>query len=257
MKVRAKKHLGQHFLHDDNIAGRVAGSLSSPPETTVLEIGPGTGNLTRHLLERYPGLYVIEIDKESVDYLKAHFPALHGHIIEEDFLKWDLRAFAGGETLAVTGNFPYHISTQILFKVWEHKDTVHEFSGMFQREVARRITAPHGSKTYGILSVLLQLWYDTEYLFEVAPGAFQPPPKVQSAVIRMTRKTNGIPSVDEAKLKTVVKTAFGLRRKTLKNSLKSLPIPAELTEDSIFALRAEQLSPTDFVRLTKMVERYI
>ncbi len=253
--VRAKKHLGQHFLKDDNIAFKIAAQLSGDGYDKVLEIGPGTGKLTRHLLQKNFDLYTVEVDRESIEYLNLHFPELSGRVIEENFLRMDLDTFSRGNAFAVTGNLPYNISSQILFKVLDNKHLIPEFVGMFQREVAQRIAAHEGSKTYGILSVLIQLNYQVEYLFEVPPQVFLPPPKVHSAVIRLKRKEASEQAYDEQLLRKIVKQAFGLRRKTLKNALKSFPIPDKLQEDNIFAKRPEQLSPQDFVRLTKMLER--
>ncbi len=253
--VRAKKHLGQHFLKDDNIAFKIAAQLSGEGYEKVLEIGPGTGKLTRHLLHRNFDLYTVEVDRESIEYLGTHFPKLNGRVIDENFLHMDLEQFAQGNAFAVTGNLPYNISSQILFKVLDNKHLIPEFVGMFQREVAQRIAAHEGSKTYGILSVLIQLNYHVEYLFEVPPQVFLPPPKVHSAVIRLKRKEAPEQAYDEQLLRKIVKQAFGLRRKTLKNALKSFRIPDKLQEDNIFAKRPEQLPPQDFIRLTNMLER--
>jgi 16S rRNA (adenine1518-N6/adenine1519-N6)-dimethyltransferase len=209
------------------------------------------------LLERFENVHVVEIDRDSVAYLKKHFPLPAENIREEDFLKMDLKAFADGGTIAVTGNFPYNISSQIVFKVLEKRELVPVFTGMFQKEVAERITARHGNKTYGILSVLAGIWYEREYLFDVPPQVFYPQPKVHSAVIRLTAKQDTPAGINWELLKKIVKTSFGMRRKVLRNSLKAFNIPGELKEDSIFARRPEQLSPDEFVELTGRIEKYL
>lgn len=251
MKVRAKKHLGQHFLNDESIAKKIADSLDFQHSDKVLEIGPGMGVLTKFLLQKDLDLWVVEIDHESVDYLQAHYLRLSGKIINSDFLKMDLEKRFEGASLAIIGNFPYNISSQIVFKVLEYKDLVPEFSGMFQKEVAQRIAEKPGSKTYGILSVLCQAYYDVEYLFTVPPTVFSPPPKVDSGVIRMTLKKEPFEIPDKRFFFKVVKTAFNQRRKTLRNSLKSFNISDKLKENAIFALRPEQLSVTQFIDLTR------
>jgi len=247
MNVRPKKHLGQHFLIDENIAAKIAGSLVVDTQN-VLEIGPGKGVLTKHLLDKEYNLKVIEIDKESVDYLSAHFPQLKGKIISGDFLRYDLsKDFS--ESYSIIGNFPYNISSQILFNVLKYKGQIPEVVGMFQKEVAERIASPPGNKQYGILSVLLKAYYDIEYLFTVSEHVFQPPPKVKSAVIRLTRHTTSYPGVDEKLFFRIVKAGFNQRRKTLRNSLKNAGFPAEKLEDDIFSKRAEQLSVDEFLEL--------
>jgi len=252
--VTPKKHLGQHFLTDLNIAKKIAGTLEGENYKKILEIGPGMGVMTQYLLGRPDKeIFVNEIDKESVEYLKKNFPALKDRIIEGDFLKLDLGNLFPGEEMAITGNFPYNISTQIVFKVLENMDKVPEFSGMFQKEVSERITSPHGNKTYGILSVLTQNYYDADYLFSVSEKVFNPPPKVKSGVIRLTRKKE-IPDIDYNFFKNVVKTAFNQRRKTLRNSLKSYHLSDNLKQDSIFAKRPEQLSPQEFLELAKKIK---
>ncbi len=253
--IKAKKHLGQHFLHDDNTAQKIVDSLKSHCKT-VVEVGPGMGVLTKKLLlKNIPNFYVIEIDTESVDYLKEAFPELDGKIISDDFLKLDLSSISNNE-MAIIGNFPYNISTQIMFKVLEHKDIVKEAVGMFQKEVARRIVCPPGTKEYGILSVLIQAWYNVEYLFSVSRGVFAPPPKVESGVIRITRNNTISLPCDEVLFKRVVKTAFNQRRKTLNNSLKALGFPISLPPK--FAKeRPEQLSVNQFVELTQHIEESI
>lgn len=255
MSVRAKKHLGQHFLTDENIARKIAGILSLEGYDRVLEIGPGMGVLTKYLLERTEGLSVIELDRESVDYLSNHFARLENRILQGDFLKLDLEQAFEGRQVAIIGNFPYNISSQILFRVIQFRHLVPEFGGMFQKEVARRITEGPGSKTYGILSVIAQAFYKAEYLFTVPPGVFSPPPKVDSGVIRLVRKEPFDLPVDPDYFFKVVKTAFNQRRKTLRNSLKSLGISDKLSEDAIFARRPEQLSVEEFLELTQKLER--
>ena len=249
-KVRAKKHLGQHFLKDEAVAKRIADTLTLNGYKNILEIGPGMGVLTKYLLEKPVTTYVCEIDTESVDYLKAHYLQLSDKILEQDFLKYDLTKTFGDKPFAIIGNFPYNISTQIVFKTLEMRTQIPEFSGMFQKEVAQRICAPHGNKTYGILSVLTQAFYDAEYLFTVPPGVFDPPPKVDSGVMRLIRKDNFTLPCDEKLFFRVVKTAFQQRRKTLRNSLKTFNLSDNLKEDAIFGLRPEQLSVQGFIDLT-------
>ncbi len=255
MSVRAKKHLGQHFLTDEQIASDIADSLTEKGYKNVLEIGPGMGVLTKYLLKKDLKTYVIEIDTESVEYLKAHYLNLSNRIISKDFLKINLVDFFGDEQVAIIGNFPYNISSQIVFKTIENRDQIPEFGGMFQKEVAERIAAKHGNKTYGILSVLAQAYFDVEYLFTVPPDVFNPPPKVDSGVMRMIRKDNYTLPVDDQLFKKVVKTAFNQRRKTLRNSLKSLNLSDKLREDAIFAMRPEQISVQDFISLTAKIEQ--
>jgi len=253
-KVKAKKHLGQHFLTDENIAKKIADTLQLDGYEIVLEIGPGMGVLTKYLLEKNIETYVIEIDTESVEYLNAHYPKLHGKIISKDFLKYNLNEILLGKPFALIGNYPYNISSQIVFKCLEMRNQIPEFSGMFQKEVAERICEKKGSKIYGILSVLAQAFYEVEYLFTVHENVFNPPPKVKSGVMRMKRKENFQLPCNEKLFFTVVKTAFNQRRKTLRNSLKSLIISDNLKEDSIFALRPEQLSVEQFIELTQKIE---
>jgi len=253
MSVKAKKHLGQHFLTDENIAKKIADSLTGNTYNHVLEIGPGMGVLTKYLLEKDITTHVIEIDTESVEYLKAHYLNLADRIISKDFLKINLDDFFEGKQLAIIGNFPYNISSQIVFKAIENKHRVPEFSGMFQKEVAQRIAEKPGSKTYGILSVLTQAFYDVEYLFTVPPTVFNPPPKVDSGVIRLIRKENFTLPVDEKLFFRVVKTAFNQRRKMLRGSLKTFNLSNKLREDAIFAQRPEQLSVQEFISLTQKI----
>lgn len=254
MTVRAKKHLGQHFLKDETIASQIADSLSGDGYQTVLEIGPGMGVLTKYLLKKEFKTHVIEIDKESVEYLKTHYLNLSDRIIEADFLKINIPTYFPNQQLAIIGNFPYNISSQIVFKTLENRHLIPEFCGMFQKEVAERIAEKEGSKTYGILSVLTQAFYDITYLFTVDKSVFDPPPNVQSGVIYLKRKENYTLPVNEKLFYTVVKTAFNQRRKTLRNSLKSLNLSDNLREDTIFALRPEQLSVARFIELTAKIE---
>ena len=252
--VKAKKHLGQHFLKDLNIAQKIADTLSLANYKKVVEIGAGMGVLTQFLLKKDTEVYVVEIDKESVVYLEAHYPELRGKIIADDFLKYDIAGFLR-EPFAIIGNFPYNISTQIVFKLLELRDYVPEFSGMFQKEVAERICEREGSKTYGILSVLVQAFYEVTYLFTVSEGVFNPPPKVKSGVLRLVRKPDYHLDCDEALFFTIVKTAFNQRRKTLRNSLKPLLTNESLKKNSIFDKRPEQLPWQDFVFITKEISR--
>jgi len=253
-EVRAKKHLGQHFLTDERTAENIAESLTYTGYQNVLEIGPGMGVLTKYLLKKDINLGVVEIDKESVAYLNENYPALEGKIYEEDFLKHDIKSVFNGEPFAIIGNFPYNISTQIVFKTLENRSIIPEFSGMFQKEVAQRIASPHGNKTYGILSVLAQAFYEIEYLFTVPPTVFNPPPKVESGVIRLIRKEDYSLPCNEALFFRVVKTAFQQRRKTLRNSLKIFQLPDNLREDAIFGQRPEQLSTEQFIELTLKIQ---
>lgn len=252
-KVRAKKHLGQHFLNDLNVAQKIADSLHHQAYKQVLEIGPGMGILTQFLLQKDSEVFVIEIDTESVVYLKTHFPLLNNHIIEGDFLKLPLNEIFK-KPFALIGNFPYNISSQILFKALEHKDIIPEIAGMFQKEVAERVASQPGNKNYGIISVLLQAYFDIEYLFTVNEDVFTPPPKVKSGVIRLIRKENQTLDCDEKLFKRVVKTAFNQRRKTLRNALKSITLVDEKKAETYLGLRAEQLSVDDFILLTQSFE---
>ncbi len=254
MTVRAKKHLGQHFLNDENIAKRIADTLTENKYNNVLEIGPGMGVLTKYLLDKKFTTSVIEIDKESIEFLKVHYLNLSDRIINDDFLKIDISKLFNGEQFAVIGNFPYNISTQIVFKTIENRSQIPELCGMFQKEVAQRIAEKPGNKIYGITSVLTQAFYDVEYLFTVPPSVFNPPPKVDSGVIRLIRKDNYTLPVNESLFFKIVKTAFNQRRKTLRNSLKSFQLTDKLREDAIFALRPEQLSVQQFIDLTKSIE---
>jgi len=251
--VRPKKHLGQHFLHDQNIAGKIAGSLSGL-SANVLEIGPGTGILTQHLLQnKNLKLKAIEIDLESIDYLKANYPEFGENIIHADFLKSNLNDIFS-DPFAIIGNFPYNISSQIFFKVLDNRNLVPEVVGMVQKEVAERIAAPPGNKTYGIMSVLLQAWYNIEYLFTVNENVFTPPPKVKSAVIRLSRNQKQTLECDEILFTAVVKTAFNQRRKTLRNALSSIIKDKDTAALPFMSERAERLSVDDFVKLASSLQ---
>ena len=253
MKVRAKKYLGQHFLNDEGIASDIADTLTLEGYKNVLEIGPGMGVLTKYLLKKDILTKVIEIDKESIEYLQVHYLNLSKGIINDDFLKINIQNIFNGEQFAIIGNFPYNISSQIVFKTIENRDLIPELCGMFQKEVAQRIAEKPGTKTYGILSVLTQAFYDVEYLFTVPPSVFNPPPKVDSGVIRLIRKEDYSLPIDVAFFFKVVKTGFNQRRKTLRNSLKSFQLSDKLREDAIFAQRPEQLSVHQFIELTKSI----
>lgn len=254
MDVRAKKNLGQHFLNDKSIAANIVDSLQAGNVSKVLEIGPGMGVLTKFLLQK-PAYetYVVEIDRESVDYLYQHFPELQDRIISGDFLRMKLDQLFDAP-FAIIGNFPYNISSQIFFKVLEYRNQVPEIVGMLQKEVAERLAAPPGSKTYGILSVFLQAYYNIEYLFTVHENVFTPPPKVKSGVIRLTRNTMEKLDCNEKLFHSVVKMAFNQRRKTMRNSLKSLITTEELKANPIFDKRPEQLGVVEFVMVTRLIE---
>ena len=252
--VRAKKHLGQHFLKDEGVAEKIANTLNFNGYNKVLEIGPGTGVLTKYLLEKDIELVAMDLDRDSISFLEANYLNKNLQLLEADFLKYDLSDVFGESEFAVTGNFPYNISTQIVFKTLENKEKIPEFTGMFQKEVALRICAKEGSKTYGILSVLTQVFYEAEYLFTVPPTVFNPPPKVESGVLRLVRKADFSLGCDEKMLYKVVKTAFQQRRKTMRNSLKSFNLSDKIKEDTIFGQRPEQLSVAQFVALTLKLE---
>lgn len=259
MEVRPKKALGQHFLTDMGVAERIAATLDDYKAEPILEIGPGTGVLTQFLLRDHPGhITVAELDSESVAYLRRHFPqfATEGsaRLIEGDFLKMDLdELFPGSDPFCIIGNYPYNISSQIFFKVLDYKDRVVCCSGMLQKEVAERLAAAPGTKARGILSVLLQAWYDVDYLFTVGEHVFCPPPKVKSGVIRMRRNGCRDLGCDPRLFKTVVKTTFGQRRKTIRNSLRSLIAPgAVLPDNPLLSMRPEQLSVEQFIELTRL-----
>ena len=251
MKVRAKKALGQHFLTNDAIARRIADALVSDGALNVLEVGCGTGALTKYLLQRSDiRLKGIEIDDESIEYLRENYPALMPNLYAADFLKADLRKIFPEGDFAVIGNFPYNISSQIFFKILDYRESVPQVVGMLQKEVAERLASGPGNKSYGILSVLLQAWYDIEYLFTVGEHEFSPPPKVKSAVIRLSRNSRAELGCDEAMFKKVVKAAFNQRRKTLRNSLRAIGLEVP---EQFAGLRPEQLSVEDFIALTASV----
>ena len=253
-QVKAKKSLGQHFLTDLSIAQRIADTMCDYIGSPLLEVGPGMGVLSQFLLDAGHDLTVVELDSESVTYLNDKFPQLRERIIEHDFLKLNLQKLYGDRHFNIIGNYPYNISSQIFFKVLDYKDQIDCCSGMLQREVAQRIAEPPGSKTYGILSVLLQAWYDIEYLFTVDEHVFNPPPKVNSGVIRLKRNNVTDLGCDERLFKTIVKTSFGQRRKTLRNSLRGLlPKDSPLLSEQIMAMRPEQLGIEEFVKLTALV----
>ncbi|MDH7447535.1 16S rRNA (adenine(1518)-N(6)/adenine(1519)-N(6))-dimethyltransferase RsmA [Aquimarina sp. 2201CG14-23] len=262
--VRAKKHLGQHFLKDEDIARKIGDTLTLNNYTNVIEIGPGMGVLTKYILQKDVNLIAMDLDTESIEYLNTNFPLEHPEIrngkgefqvIEADFLKYDIKSLFGEEAFAITGNFPYNISSQIVFKTLENRFLIPEFTGMFQKEVAQRICEKPGSKTYGILSVLTQAFYEAEYLFTVPPSVFNPPPKVDSGVLRLIRKPIQTLACDEKLFYKVVKTAFGQRRKTLRNSLKTFQLSDQIREMEICAKRPEQLSVDQFVELTLLIQK--
>ena len=258
-QVRPKKNLGQHFLTDLNIAKAIADTVDACPDLPVLEIGPGMGVMTQFLVEKPRPLKVVEIDRESVAYLQERFPRLDNNIIGGDFLRMDLNEVFDGQPFVLTGNYPYDISSQIFFKMLDNKDMIPCCTGMIQREVALRIAATPGNKTYGILSVLIQAWYDTEYLFTVDETVFNPPPKVKSAVIRMTRNSRTDLGCDWTLFKRIVKATFNQRRKMLRVSLKQMlpdPLSLSLPEDFL-TKRPEQLTHEDFVTLTNAVAEKI
>jgi len=252
-QVRPKKNLGQHFLTDLSIAKRIADTVDEPyGDLPVLEVGPGMGVMTQYLVEKPRALKVVEIDRESVAYLHEHFPKLRENILGEDFLRMDLQQVFGGQQFVLTGNYPYDISSQIFFKMLDNRDLIPCCTGMIQREVALRISSEPNTKAYGILSVLIQAWYDVEYLFTVEPSVFNPPPKVQSAVIRMTRNKVAHLGCNEDLFKRVVKTVFNQRRKMLRVSLKQLTSSLEGCPFS--TQRPEQLTVTQFVELTNWID---
>lgn len=251
--VRAKKHLGQHFLEDLTVARRIADAIQPPAEDAIiLEIGPGTGALTRPLIERFGGqVRALDVDAESVDFLRRQDWIAGESVVLADFLSMDLEDFPGEHPLVIAGNFPYNISSQILFKFLDWKSRSTELVGMFQKEVADRVCAPHGTKTYGILSVLLQTYYHAEYLFTVPPHVFNPPPKVQSGVLRLSRRAQWPTDLSYDHLKRVTKAAFNQRRKTLRNSLRAGGFSIDGLDAATLGLRPEQLSPEAFVELAR------
>lgn len=248
--VKPKKHLGQHFLNDHNIARKIAYSLNADDDEVIFEVGPGTGILTQYLLERFSGrLILFEIDKDSIPVLLSRFPQLSDSIVHHDFLKIEMNEYSSGK-IAIIGNFPYNISSQILFKILENRNQVREVVCMLQKEVARRISSPPGSKDYGILSVLLQAYFTAEYLFTVGEMVFYPPPKVKSGVIRLTRNSRVAEDFDPELFRKIVKTAFNQRRKTLNNSLRSILGDKKL-EEGLGMKRAENLTVEDYLNLTR------
>ena len=252
--MRPKKALGQHFLTDESIARRIADTIAPAGALPVLEVGPGMGVLTRFLLDGGHDLTVVELDRESVEYLQANFPQLHGRIVEADFLRLDLAELTRGREFCVIGNYPYNISSQIFFRILDYKDMVPCCSGMLQREVAERLAAPEGTKARGILSVLLQLWYRVDYLFTVSENVFNPPPKVKSGVIKLVRNDRRLLPCSEQLLKSVVKVTFGQRRKTIRNSIRAV-CPDFPAGHPLAQMRPEQLSVEQFIELTLEVER--
>ncbi len=250
MSVKAKKHLGQHFLTDANIARKIVDSLSFEGYNKVLEVGPGMGVLTQYLLDKEHEIFVAEIDRESIAYLKDHYPKLMEKHFVGDFLKLDCTGIFAQEEVAIIGNFPYNISSQILFKIIDNYQQIPEMAGMFQKEVAERTAAVPRTKNYGILSVMVQAYYDVEYLFTVHEQVFNPPPKVKSGVIRLTRNVKSGLIGNEILFKQIVKTGFNQRRKKLSNALKSLGIPEELSSHHFLDKRAEELSVEDFINFT-------
>ena len=254
--VKPKKFLGQHFLKDLQVAKDIADTIDTCPDIPVLEVGPGMGVLTQYLIPKNRPLKVVELDFESVAYLKENFAELGENIIEKDFLKMDLNSLFDGKPFVLTGNYPYNISSQIFFKMLDNKEIIPCCTGMIQKEVAERIAAKPGNKTYGILSVMIQAWYNVEYLFTVHEHVFNPPPKVKSAVIRMTRNETQELGCNEKLFKQIVKTTFNQRRKTLRNSISPILDKANpLSADPIFNKRPEQLSVEDFIELTNRVEK--
>ncbi|MDO5615243.1 MAG: 16S rRNA (adenine(1518)-N(6)/adenine(1519)-N(6))-dimethyltransferase RsmA [Cruoricaptor ignavus] len=251
MNVKAKKHLGQHFLTDENIAKKIVEALSFSDYETTLEVGPGTGVLTKYLLEKTDNLFLAEIDTESITYLKTNYNAITETNFIGDFLKTDF-AFSNGKPLAVIGNFPYNISSQILFKIIDFYSQIPEMVGMFQKEVAERTAAVPRTKDYGILSVLVQAYYDVTYLFTVHENVFNPPPKVKSGMIKLTRNPKEGLAGNEILFKQIVKTGFNQRRKKLSNALKPLDIPEELKNHEFMDKRAEELSVTDFIQFAEL-----
>ncbi len=259
-QVRPKKNLGQHFLTDLTIARRIADTVDACPDIPVLEVGPGMGVMTQYLVEKPRPFKVVEIDRESVAYLNANFPKLRENILGADFLRMDLQQVFDGQQFVLTGNYPYDISSQIFFKMLDNRDLIPCCTGMIQHEVAVRMASKPGNKQYGILSVLIQAWYDVEYLFTVEPSVFNPPPKVQSAVIRMTRNKVDHLDCDEQLFKRVVKTVFNQRRKMLRVSLRQIfdsqhPASEGFFQQEMMTLRPEQLTIPQFVDLTNRVEK--
>lgn len=256
--VKPKKFLGQHFLTDLNVAHRIADTVDACPGIPVLEVGPGMGVLTQYILPKQREFKVVEIDFDSVPYLHEHFPQLGDNIIEGDFLKMDLREVFGGRPFVLTGNYPYNISSQIFFKMVENRDLIPCCTGMIQKEVAERMAAKPGTKAYGVLSVLIQAWYDVEYLFTVDENVFNPPPKVKSAVICIKRNDKQELGCDERLFRRIVKTVFTMRRKMMRNGMKQiLGKDSPMLADPIFTMRPEQLPVQDFIDLTNRVSQHL
>ena len=256
--VKPKKFLGQHFLTDLKVASDIADTVDACPDIPVLEVGPGMGVFTQYILKKERPFKVVEIDRESVPYLHEHFPELGNNVIEADFLKMNLETVFDGKPFVLTGNYPYNISSQIFFKMVEHKELIPCCTGMIQKEVAERMAAKPGSKAYGVLSVLIQAWYDVEYLFTVHENVFNPPPKVKSAVIRLTRNGKSELGCDEVLFRRIVKTVFTMRRKMMRNGMKQIVgKDSPLLADPIFNLRPEQLSVEDYINLTNRVQEYL
>jgi len=254
-KVHPKKFLGQHFLTDMNVANRIADTVDACPDIPILEVGPGTGVLTQFLIPKNRELKVVEIDFESVPYLHEHFPELGENIIQDDFLRMDLDSLFSGREFVLTGNYPYNISSQIFFKMLENRHLIPCCTGMIQKEVAERMAAAPGSRTYGVLSVLLQAWYHVEYLFTVDEHVFNPPPKVKSAVVRLTRRDRKELGCNERLFRRIVKTVFTMRRKMLRNGMKQIVgKDCELLNDPLFNRRPEELSVEDYISLTNRTE---
>lgn len=253
--MKAKKSYGQHFLNREDIAERIANSLQhTDAYSRILEVGPGRGMLTKYLLQHDMPLTVVEADRDMVLYLQKYYPQLKGHIVAQDFLKVPLDQLFTGQAFGLIGNFPYNISSQILFKMLTFREQIPEMVGMFQKEVAQRIIAGPGSKTYGVLGVLIQAYYEGEYLFDVDKGSFTPPPKVQSGVIRLVRRPEPLITSEEAKLfRQVVKGAFGQRRKMLRNTMKPFIKDADILQEDFFRQRPEQISLHDFIELTRRI----
>lgn len=256
--VKPKKFLGQHFLTDLKVASDIADTVDACPDIPVLEVGPGMGVLTQYIIPKGREFKVVEIDYESVPYLQEHFPELGDNIIEADFLKMDLTKVFDGKPFVLTGNYPYNISSQIFFKMVEHKELIPCCTGMIQKEVAERMAAAPGSKVYGVLTVLIQAWYDVEYLFTVHENVFNPPPKVKSAVIRLSRNAKESLGCNEKLFRRIVKTVFTQRRKMLRNPMKQiLGKDCPLLAEEIFNKRPEQLSVEDYIELTNKVEAFV
>jgi len=254
--MKAKKSYGQHFLTNEDLSWQIAESLTMNGYSRALEVGPGQGFLTKYLLKRDIDLLVVEADRDMVGYLEKNYPTLKERIIPADFMKLDLSQFFKDEQFALIGNYPYNISSQILFKMLDYRDQIPEMVGMFQKEVAERVVAPAGNKTYGVISVLMKAYYDGEYLFTVGPENFNPPPKVQSAVIRLRRKEDSELGCDPKLFKKIVKQAFSQRRKMLRNTMKVYLSGNEMLETDFFKQRPEKLTLEDFIQLTKWVEEH-